>query len=288
MSEENQNAEGQQALTQEQKDEAAAEKFRAQQQPPANENGGDADDDAGSAPQRPEHIPEKFWDAEKGEVRVEELAKSYAELEKAKANPPAKTEGEANPDDANLPEEVVKFKTEVTDGITSARAAMTEKLTAGLPLEDADYAPFERIGVTREDIDFIVEGMKAMGAQAQAVMHKEVGGEEPYKAMQEWARANLSADEIAAYNRDVVQSNDRNVNLNAVRGLFARYQLANGRSSRDVTFNGDRHGSVSGYQSRAEMVADMGSEKYKKDPSFRAQVASKVKASREAGVDLSQ
>jgi hypothetical protein len=39
-------------------------------------------------PQRPEHIPEKFWDAEKGEVRVEEMAKSYAELERTRSTPP--------------------------------------------------------------------------------------------------------------------------------------------------------------------------------------------------------
>lgn len=30
--------------------------------------------------ERPDNIPEKFWDAEKGEVRVDELAKSYGEL----------------------------------------------------------------------------------------------------------------------------------------------------------------------------------------------------------------
>jgi len=31
---------------------------------------------------RPEHVPEKFWDAEKGEIRTEAALKSYGELEK--------------------------------------------------------------------------------------------------------------------------------------------------------------------------------------------------------------
>ena len=31
---------------------------------------------------RPEHIPEKFWDATKGEVNMEEFGKSYTNLEK--------------------------------------------------------------------------------------------------------------------------------------------------------------------------------------------------------------
>ena len=33
-------------------------------------------------PERPEHIPEKFWNAETGEVKTEDLAKSYINLEK--------------------------------------------------------------------------------------------------------------------------------------------------------------------------------------------------------------
>ncbi len=33
-------------------------------------------------PQRPDHVPEKFWDEDSGAVRTEALAKSYSELEK--------------------------------------------------------------------------------------------------------------------------------------------------------------------------------------------------------------
>ena len=33
-------------------------------------------------PERPEHIPEKFWDADTGEVKTDDLAKSYINLEK--------------------------------------------------------------------------------------------------------------------------------------------------------------------------------------------------------------
>lgn len=32
-------------------------------------------------PNRPDHVPEKFWDGENGQVRTDELAKSYTELE---------------------------------------------------------------------------------------------------------------------------------------------------------------------------------------------------------------
>lgn len=37
--------------------------------------------DGAPQPQRPDWVPEKFWDAERGEVRTEALARSYRELE---------------------------------------------------------------------------------------------------------------------------------------------------------------------------------------------------------------
>lgn len=67
----------------------------------------------GDAPERPDYIPEKFWDAEKGAPNIENLAKSYAELEKGRHNVDelkAKWEEERlaarpeAPDDYQLPE----------------------------------------------------------------------------------------------------------------------------------------------------------------------------------------
>lgn len=36
----------------------------------------------GGAPQRPDYVPEKFWDAEKGEVRIKDALTSYAEIQR--------------------------------------------------------------------------------------------------------------------------------------------------------------------------------------------------------------
>ncbi len=43
--------------------------------------GGEGGEGGGEATQRPENVPEKFWDAEKGETRVDDVLKSYGELE---------------------------------------------------------------------------------------------------------------------------------------------------------------------------------------------------------------
>src|ERR1700720_209995 len=42
-------------------------------------------------PARPEHVPEKFWNADKGEVNVDALLKSYGELEKTRQPPTTET-----------------------------------------------------------------------------------------------------------------------------------------------------------------------------------------------------
>lgn len=59
----------------------------AKEEAPADENLTTTTPPDGSepvdAPQRPEWLPENFWDKEKGEPNVEGMAKSYAELRKA-------------------------------------------------------------------------------------------------------------------------------------------------------------------------------------------------------------
>lgn len=49
---------------------------------PAPEGAAPAPAPAPAAGNRPEHVPEKFWDAEKGTVRVDDVLKSYSHLEK--------------------------------------------------------------------------------------------------------------------------------------------------------------------------------------------------------------
>lgn len=57
---------------------------------------------APSTNQRPDFIPEKFWDAQKGEAKIDQLAISYANLEKAfssKSQAPKKPGADASPED---------------------------------------------------------------------------------------------------------------------------------------------------------------------------------------------
>lgn len=294
MADENTGNAGEQLTQEQQLDKQNAEKYRAQ----LNPNGeADAQVDTGKKnedvdkPQRPEHIPEKFWDAEKGEVRVEELAKSYAELEKKGKEKPAPKVEDENLTDEQRAEKVAAEKAARetlglpdSEQIQSVRERMTQKILAGEAFADEDYAPLEKLGLSREDVDTFAAGLIALGEVHKAAVHREAGGEDDYKAMLAWAKDEFTAEEIEAYNRDV-HSADRAVSLNAVRGLAARYKLASGRSGRDVT-KGERSTTAEGYKSKAEMVKDMQDPRYRTDEAFRKEVARKVGAARLAGVDL--
>lgn len=257
---------------------ASAEKYRAQATPPRGSTA-DVVEAGDGKPERPPHIPEKFWDAEKGEVRVEELAKSYAELEKLRNKPVEEkplTEAE---------KEAAAANEKAQADFHALREATTQSIIeTGAPTED-QYAAYEARGFSRQDVDAFIEGQKAIGMlRAQEVMN-EVGGEETYKQLLEWGRSAYSEEEIKAFDHDIA-SEDKAVRLNAVRGLAARHAQANGRVGKSVTTAGTTAGAHTGYTDRSQMIRDMSDPKYKKDESFRQEVARKVQLARAAGVDL--
>jgi hypothetical protein len=266
-------------LTQEQRDALSAEKFRAQSGVPQGDDGAKPDD---QKPTRPDDIPEKFWDAEKGEVRVAELLKSYAELEKARSKPaddqsgdnkdqkPSGSDGDA---DASLAE------------FRALREAVTEQIIAGQPITDEQYKAFEKRGLDREDVEAFIAGQEARGKLAQMEVHSEVGGEANYKAMIEWAKTAYTPAEVKAYDSDI-HSFDSAVRLNAVRGLKARFESANGRTGRDVTNTGAKPGGSEAFKSKAEMVEAMRDPRYGKDAAYRESVARRIHASVAEGIDI--
>jgi hypothetical protein len=271
---------------------ALADKYRAQfaeANPAGNPNAAEKPAEGEgekNKPTRPEHIPEKFWDAEKGEVRVDELAKSYTELERKKAEQPKPKEGEeAKPGENGEGEQEIAHA-EALKEFRSLRDQATELLSKGEPLTDDIYAKMEKaVGLTRDDVDAFIAGQQALGQLAKYQVHTEAGGEDRYKAMIDWARANYSPEEVQVYDRDI-HSGDPNVRLAAVRGLKARFAQANGEEGRSVTNGGNGNRAFDGYESGAQMRADMRDPRYKKDSAFRAEVARKVAAARAAGIDL--
>jgi len=203
-------------------------------------------------PDRPEWLPEKF-------TSPEDMATAYAELEQKMSS-----------DDAPVPEETSNRLTQ------ESLMKYSEKYFAE-GLDENDYKELEALGINKELIGQYAAGMSALHTQQTAQVYSQVGGEENYTQMLNWATENLGENESVAFN-SAVQSDDINTVLMAVRGLAARYSEATGTEAALV--QGSTAGSgVGRYESVKQVTDAINDPRYDKDPAYRAEVARKLEHS---------
>lgn len=243
-----------------------------------------------AAADRPSWLPSKF-------ASPEALAEAYSSLEKklgggtpkapeaapeaAPQAPPKATPEEAAaaaekaglPDPAKLNDGDTQFI--LTSRGLDAGAIGEEYLTKG-GLSADTYAKLEKAGLPRAFVDGWIEGREAQAEQHRQRLYSEVGGEETFTRVQEWARANLKPAEIKAYN-DAVTRGDVEMMALAVRGLHSKHLAAVG--SRPTLLGGDASPTAAeGFGSQAEMTAAMRDPRYRKDATYRAEVERKLSA----------
>jgi len=219
---------------------------------------------------RPAHVPEKFWNADKGEVNVEALAKSYTELEKAKPAPaadptkPAESKLGIPPADPNAAVAAAGLD----------MAALQTEFTAKGDLTPESYAALDKAGIPKPMVQAYIEGQKALAAQYDAEAFTTAGGEDNYGKLTAWAKTGLTADEQTAFNR-AVTSGDRPQMKLAVAGLKSRYEQNFGTTPNLAQGTaGTASGDV--YASAREMTTDMKNPLYKTDAAYRARVEAKI------------
>ena len=175
---------------------------------PAHEtDGGGTEPQAATVPERPDDVPEKFWDSASGSLRTEALLKSYRELERklgaaeatpagddaadAEARPRHALGVPARPEDYAIeaPHELLQADPEVNArlhaaGFTPAQAQLVYELVADrlLPL-----------------LDDAVQELEATRQVERLTDH--FGGREKWQALARqigtWGRANLAEDTYA-------------------------------------------------------------------------------------------
>lgn len=215
---------------------------------------------------RPEHIPEKFWDAATGQVKVDDLAKSYAELERGRSQAPAS-------DATKTAEEAAKAAGADTSQLDFN--ALSQEFQANGQLSPETYQKLEQSGLDRNLVDQFIAGQMALAAQMEQEAFSLVGGQDQYTAMLDWAAQNLSKAEQDAF--DAAVTGNAAQRKQAIVALQAQFERAVGKNPQLVS--GNAGSSVGVYQSRAEMVRDMQNPKYQTDPAFRAMVQQKLAAS---------
>ncbi len=154
-------------------------------------------------------------------------------------------------------------------------AAATAEWSEYGDLSDETYQGLADAGYSREVVDAHIEGRQALAARKLAEVHEAAGGADRLGQALEWAKHGLSAAEREAFN-SIASSGDIGQIKLAVAGLRAQFEQANGVEP-ERTLGGTVSASLSGYESDAQMVADIRNPLYRTDPAFRANVEAKAR-----------
>lgn len=237
-----------------------------------NQGGAKPDTDTQSfKPTRPEWVEEQFWDAEKGVVDTEKLAKSYGELRKKMSaeGAPKETQG-ATPktDDTSAAESAVKAAGLDFDQLGS-------KISTKGDIEEADYEALEKIGLPKSEVQNYVRLVKAEAERVRQEAFKAVGGEANFNAIMEKAKS-LPQAEKDAINAMLRAEGTRMAALETLKNRF----LPSDGEPQGALEAGAPAGGLSGFASLAQQTEAINDPRYKKDPAYRAQVRQRIALSR--------
>lgn len=204
---------------------------------------------------RPEWLPEKF-------ATVEDMAKSYGELEKKLSGPNEETQE---------PEAVEEAEAPKSEGPDFDKFA--QQFASDGALSDESFSELEGMGYPREMVETYIKGMQsAQTADTDAVM-SVAGGTEGYQELTEWAKANMETNELELYNNMVGTGTD-NAKV-AVEWLMSKREAAGGveptlLSGKSAAPAKDE------FRSTAEVVAAMKDARYGKDSAYTKDVEDKL------------
>jgi hypothetical protein len=206
--------------------------------------------------ERPSWLPEKF-------KSPEEFARSYGELEKKL--------GQAKPADSATTTDTA-ITTEAAKKAGIDMGALSQEFSQNGELSAETLTSLEAAGFNKAAVDTYIAGQQALADKLTSELETVAGGKKQLAATLEWAKANMSADEIAAYN-DAIDSGNLNRAKLALTGVVSHYTQANGVQP-NLIEGGEsaRSTDVAPYESNAQIVKDMSSKEYKTDPAFRRKV----------------
>lgn len=146
-------------------------------------------------------------------------------------------------------------------------------------LSEDSLKELEQAGFDRARVQTYMRGVQARSQDLAQTAFNEVGGQETYQQMVQWAGQNLPQSEIDAFNR-VMDGGDENQIRLAVRGLAQKYQEQTAEPDLVTGDNSAPTQTADVYGDWSEAMKDMSSQKYKDSPAFRTYVQNKLNRSR--------
>lgn len=141
-------------------------------------------------------------------------------------------------------------------------------------LADSHYEELEKAGISKAYVDQYISGVEAEGEQMRDALFTEVGGEDTFKAMSDWAVSNLSEQELSAYN-DSIDSGNFDTVRSAVMSLAYRFEKSMGKDPNLVSGNGQTT-SGNRFESVAQLTEAMKDPRYHSDPAYRNEVEQRL------------
>ena len=210
--------------------------------------------------------------------------KSAQELEKAYMELQSKL-GEQEKGETEVAEKEPEDKPTLSEGATLITSATDEYYANGNKLTPETLQKFSSMS-SQDLINAYMEVQQLPEYQQQQQAPAEIseaqvnqiknaaGGEQAYANIINWAKSNVPAEQINAFDEVVNSGSVQAINL-AVAGLKAQYDNANGVEGRMVTGKAPQNsGDV--FRSQAELVRAMSDSRYDSDPAYRQDIIEKL------------
>lgn len=226
-----------------------------------------------NTPDRPQWLPEKF-------KSPEDMAKAYGALEKKLGAP---REEAPKADTQTTVTEENKAPEQPSEAVQTAWESkfsdFSKEYSEKGQLSDNSFKKLTDMGYPREVVEAYIEGQRAIAEKSTSGLLSDIGGQENFVAMRDWAASNVPENELNAYNAMLDGSPEQAAI--AVKGMYARYQSAQGGNFKQpkLLSGSQMNGSLSPYRSTAEVTRAMSDPKYKTDPAYRKEVEQRLAVS---------
>jgi hypothetical protein len=162
-------------------------------------------------------------------------------------------------------EELIAGKFRSPDELLKAYQELEKKLGSRSGYDKAEESSTEEA----EQQEAVV-----LSQDEEATIMESIGGQENFEAVQGWARENLDAAELEAYNREV-NSGDYYRARNALQSLYYAFQENSGYEPELI--GGKLSGNSSDvFRSSQEVMAAMSDPRYLQDPAYTQDVQDKL------------
>ena len=211
--------------------------------------------------------------------------KSAQELEKAYMELQSKLGEQEEKGETKVAEKEPEDKPTLSEGATLITSATDEYYANGNKLTPETLQKFSSMSSqdlinAYMEVQQLPEYQQAQQAPVEITdsqvnqIKNAAGGEAAYSNIINWAKSNLEAEQINAFDDVVNTGSVQAINL-AVAGLKAQYDNANGVEGRMVTGKAPTNsGDV--FRSQQELVAAMNDVRYDRDPAYRQDVIEKL------------